>query len=118
MKKFLVIYLGSQDSAAFKRWRAMDEAEQKSLQRTGVEAWMRWSEEHRSKIVDGGTPLGKTKRIDANGVSDTKNMLTGYVIIEAESHEAAARLFVDHPHFSNFPGEAVEIMECMPRRGP
>jgi hypothetical protein len=75
---------------------------------------MRWGNEHEASIVDQGTPLGKTKRADARGVADTKNMMTGYVIIEAESHEAAARLFADHPHFSIFPGQSVEIMECLP----
>jgi hypothetical protein len=92
----------------------MLEAERKERHRSGVEAWMRWGREHEKSIVDAGTPLGKTKRVDASGVSDTKNMLTGYVIIEAESHEAATRLFANHPHMSIFPGEAVEIMECLP----
>jgi hypothetical protein len=40
--------------------------------------------------------------------------MAGYVILEAESHEAAARLFENHPHFTIFPGERVEIMECLP----
>ena len=114
MKKFLAIYLGSLQSGAFKEWNAMDEAERKQRQRSGMEAWMRWGKEHETSILDTGTPLGKTKRVDASGVSDTKNMQTGYVIVEAESHEAAARLFASHPHFSIFPGEAVEIMECLP----
>jgi YCII-related domain len=114
MKRFLAIYLGSRRSTAFNQWNAMDEAERKKREHSGTEAWMRWGKEHAKSIVDTGTPLGKTKRVDAGGVSDTKNMLTGYTIIEAESHEAAARLFASHPHFSIFPGEAVEIMECLP----
>jgi hypothetical protein len=114
MKKFLAIYLGSMESAAFKRWNAMDEAERKERQRSGMEAWMQWGKNHEKSIVDAGTPLGKTKRVDASGVSDTKNMMSGYVIVEAESHAAAAQLFAKHPHFSIFPGEAVEIMECLP----
>ena len=114
MKKFLAIYTGSMDSAGFKKWNAMDEAERKERQRSGMEAWMRWGKEHEKSIVDGGTPLGKTKRADANGVSDTRNMMSGYVIVEAESHEAAARMFANHPHFSIFPGQSVEIMECLP----
>jgi hypothetical protein len=36
------------------------------------------------------------------------------VIVEAESHEAAARLFENHPHFAIFPGDSVEIMEFVP----
>jgi hypothetical protein len=102
------------DSAGFKEWNAMKEAERKARQRSGMDAWMRWGKEHEKAIVDNGTPLGKTKRADADGVSDTKNMITGYVIVEAESHEAAARMFADHPHFSIFPGQSVEIMECLP----
>lgn len=31
-----------------------------------------------------------------------------------ESHEEAAKLFISHPHFKIFPGESVEIMECLP----
>ena len=112
MKKFLAIYLGS--SAGFEKWNAKDEAERKERQRAGMDAWMTWGKEHEAFIVDTGTPLGKTKRADASGVSDTRNMMTGYVIIEAASHEAAAQLFANHPHFSIFPGEAVEIMECLP----
>jgi hypothetical protein len=114
MKRFLAIYLGSSEPAAFEHWNAMGEAERKTRQHSGMAAWMQWGKEHEKSIVDTGTPLGKTKRIDASGVSDTKNLMTGYVIIEAESHEAAARLFASHPHFSIFPGESVEIMECLP----
>jgi hypothetical protein len=43
--------------------------------------------------------------------------MTGYVIVRAESHEAAAKLFENHPHFSIFPGDSVEIMECLPFPG-
>jgi len=114
MKRFLAIYQGSKDSAAFKQWNATSEAARKERQRSGMEAWMRWGKEHEKSIIDMGTPLGKTKRADTSGVSDTKNMLTGYVIIEAESHDAAAQMFANHPHFSIFPGESVEIMECLP----
>lgn len=114
MKRFLAIYLGSMESAAFKRWNAMDEAERKKGQRSGMEAWMQWGKDHAKSIVEVGGPLGKTKRADAGGVSDTKNMMSGYVLVEAESHEAAAQMFAKHPHFSIFPGEAVEIMECLP----
>lgn len=43
-----------------------------------------------------------------------RNMMTGYVVIEAESHEDAVRLFANHPHFTILPGQSVEIMECLP----
>ncbi|MBO0763329.1 MAG: hypothetical protein J2P50_01860 [Hyphomicrobiaceae bacterium] len=115
MKRFLAVYLGSKDSSAFKQWKAMGEAERKERQRAGMEAWMRWSKVHEKSIIEAGGPLGKTKRVDGNGVSDTTNMLAAYVVVEADSHEAATQLFANHPHFSIFPGQSVEIMECLPR---
>jgi hypothetical protein len=114
MKRFLAIYLGSAETAASKQWLSMPDAERAKRERSGIEAWMGWGERHEASIVERGTPLGKTKRIDKSGLSDTRNAVCGYVVVEAESHEAAARLFLDHPHFSVFPGEAVEIMECLP----
>jgi hypothetical protein len=58
--------------------------------------------------------LGKTKQISGEGINDTRNDLAAYVIVRAESHQAAARLFENHPHFAIFPGDAVEVMECLP----
>jgi len=82
------------------------------------DAWMQWGKEHASVIVDQGAPLGKTKRAAPGGITDTKNGMTGYVIVKAESHDAAAKLFVNHPHFALFPGDSVEIMECLPLPEP
>ena len=79
---------------------------------------MDWGTANAAAIVDQGSPLGKTKRASARGVSDSKNALTGYAIVQAESHEAAARLFESHPHFTIFPGDSGEIMECLPLPGP
>jgi hypothetical protein len=78
---------------------------------------MKWGTTHSAAIVDQGTPLGKTKRASREGVSDIKNSMTGYVIVQAESHDAAAKMFENHPHFTIFPGDSVEIMECLPLPG-
>ena len=43
--------------------------------------------------------------------------VAAFVIVRAESHEAAAKLFQQHPHFTIFPGEAVEIMPILPIPG-
>ena len=42
------------------------------------------------------------------------NLLTVFVVVRAPSHEAAAKLFEGHPHFTIFPGDGVEIMEVLP----
>jgi hypothetical protein len=35
-------------------------------------------------------------------------------VVCADSHEAAATLFENHPHFMIFPGESVEVMPVLP----
>ena len=112
MKNFLAIYTGSQESRA--KWQGLSDAERKKREAAGIEAWMNWGKKNSAAIVDQGTPLGKTKRASPQGVTDIKNAMTGYVIVRAESHADAAKLFEDHPHFTIFPGDSVEIMECLP----
>jgi len=115
MKRFLAIYIGTE--AALAQWKQLGEEQRKAREASGIQAWMEWGKTHAGVIVDQGSPLGKTKRAAAQGVSDIKNSMTGYVIVQAESHEAAAKLFENHPHFTIFPGDSVEIMECVPLPG-
>jgi hypothetical protein len=117
MKKFLAIYTGTATSAERSEWDKLDPAKRQELERSGMAAWGKWMTDNQKSLVDAGGPLGKTKRTSRDGVSDIKNAMAGYVVLTAESHEAAARLFENHPHFAIFPGEAVEIMECLPVPG-
>lgn len=117
MKKFLAIYLGSMHDENFKKWNEMPEEERKAKEKEGMAAWGKWMTDHQSAVVEMGGPLGKTKKADKSGVSDTKNTLSGYVVIQAESHEAATKMFENHPHFTIFPGESVEVMEILPMPG-
>lgn len=112
MKNFLAIYVGTAEAlAAFQR---LDEKEREQREAAGMAAWMEWGRVHEAQITDVGAPLGKTKRVAADGISDIRNNIAGYTIVKAESHEAAAKLFLNHPHFTLFPGDGVEIMECLP----
>jgi hypothetical protein len=114
MKKFLAVYLGTPASPQRAEWDKMDERERKEREAAGMKGWHDWMATHYAAVVDTGGPLGKTKRADSGGIKDVRNNLVGYVVVQAESHEAAAQMFVKHPHFTIFPGEAVEIMECLP----
>lgn len=113
MKKYMAIYCGTKTGERFKEWNALDESALKEREHAGMKAWMEWGKKHADAIVDNGAPLGKTKRTDASGVSDIKNDIGAYCVVQAESHEEAAKIFENHPHFSIFPGEWVEIMECL-----
>jgi hypothetical protein len=114
MKRFLAIYIGTEAALEKSRWNKLDEEKRKAREAAGMKAWMEWGTAHLAAIVDQGTPLGKTKRASPEGIADIKNVMTGYVIVQAESHDAAATLFQNHPHFAIFPGDSVEIMECLP----
>lgn len=117
MKKFLAIYIGTPDAFQKSDWGKLDEARRKEREAAGIKAWGNWMTANKGSILVEGSPLGKTKRTSAQGVSDTKNTMTGFVVVQAESHEAAAKMFEKHPHFTIFPGDSVEIMECLPIPG-
>jgi hypothetical protein len=117
MKKFLAVFIGTLASHERSGWNRMAADERKAKEASGMRAWGEWMQTHAGAIVDQGGPLGKTKRAAAEGISDIKNNMAGYVIVQAESHEAAARMFANHPHFMIFPGDSVEIMECLPIPG-
>jgi hypothetical protein len=112
MKTFLAIYLGSESARA--RWEALDDRVRSEREGAGMKAWQKWALDHAPSIVGQGGPLGRTKRIDAGGITDTRNAMAAYTVVQAESHEAAARLFLNHPHFMLFPGDSVELMESLP----
>lgn len=108
MKKFLAVYIGSATEEEKKSTIIPQDVINK-----GMEAWGAWVTENSNSIVEMGGPLGKTISASKNGISASKNSLTGYVIVQAASHQDASNMFIDHPHFAIFPGDSVEIMECL-----
>jgi hypothetical protein len=114
MKNYLAVFIGTQESFERSGWNTLSEEQRKERERTGINAWKNWIEANKASIVDVGSPLGKTKKISAAGIEDFKNALTGYTVVRAESHQAAAQMFEGHPHFAFFPGDHIEVMECLP----
>lgn len=110
---YLAVFLGSSAGPRRTAWNALSDDQRRAREQEGMAAWGAWVEAHRESIVDHGGPLGATKRVSGSGVTDVSNDLAVYVVVRAASHEAAARLFEDHPHFTHFPGEAVEVMPIL-----
>jgi hypothetical protein len=108
MAKFMAIYTGQPGTGA---------PPDAATVARGMQAWRAWMERHAGQIVESGGPLGKTKKVSAAGIADVHNNIAAYVVVEADDHEAAARLFEGHPHFSIFPGDGVEVMPCLPIPG-
>jgi len=114
---YLAVFLGSKDSPKFAAWNAMSDAERKAKEMQGMAAWKGWVEKYQGAIQAMGGPLGKTKKVDDKGVTDIANEMGAFTVVRAASHEAAARMFENHPHFAIFPGERVEIMPVLPIPG-
>ena len=115
MKRFLAIYTGTAE--AMNQWKSLPEQDRREREAAGMKAWHEWAERHQAAIVEAGGPLGKTKSASAAGLADIRNNMAAFTIVQADSHEQAAALFKDHPHFTLFPGDAVEVMECLPIPG-
>ncbi len=117
MKTYLAIFTGSPDSPNNVKWKALDDATRKKKEAAGMAAWGNWAAKNQKSILEMGGPCGKTKKIDASGISDIRNQIAAFTVVQAESYDEAAKLFLDHPHFAIFPGDSVEVMEILPIPG-
>jgi hypothetical protein len=112
MKRYLAVFTGTPGAMA--RRESLPESERHQRQAQGMAAWKKWLGDNAGAIVEMGGPLSRTKLVASGGISDIRNNLSAFTIVQAESQEAAARLFLNHPHFTIFPGEGVEVMEVLP----
>lgn len=114
MKKFLAIYTCAENSENHLAWKKLDPQTQKERLQNGFEARELWNTKYRNQIVIDHMSLGSTtKKIDTHGVVDIPSQLGSFVIIQAESPDEAAKIFLDHPHFKYFPGDGIEVLECL-----
>jgi hypothetical protein len=114
---YVALFTGNRESARAQAFFSAPEAERKAKEQEGIAAWGAWMHKHADVLAFHGGPLGKTKRVTPEGIADYSNNLGGFVVVRADSHEAAAKLFENHPQFTIFPGEGVEVMPIMPIPG-
>ena len=103
---FLAVFLGSKTSAKMAAWNALPEAERRAKEQQGMAAWKAWVEKHQAALVAMGGPLGKTKKVDSSGIADISNEMGAFTVVRAGSHEAAAKMFENHPAFCDLPRRA------------
>lgn len=112
--RYLAVFTSDKAGPKWAAWRATTKEEQDETAARGVAAVRAWEEAHSDHILYVGGPLGPTKRIsDAGAVTDMVNLLTVFMVVKAPSHEAAMRLFDDHPHMSIFVCDGVEVMPVL-----
>jgi hypothetical protein len=112
-KKFLVLYLIP--ASVLAAWSQTDASTREAAEAKMRGEWQKWMADH-GKILRITEAAGETKRVSAGGISDTKNDIVLYSIVEADSHEAAAKLFENHPHLQ-IPQSSIEVMEIRPMTG-
>lgn len=112
MKTFLAIFTCAENSKNHHEWMKLDKNTQKDLFQKGMDIQTKWLEKYKDQIIlDGGTLGESTKLVDKEGIQDIPSKMGHFFIVKANSHEEAAEIFKDHPHFSVFPGDGIEILE-------
>ena len=110
---YLAVFTGSKPSPRRAVWDALSDGERRAKEQEGMAAWKAWVDKYQGAIVYMGGPLGKTKKVSSAGIADVSNELAAYTVVRADSQDAAARMFQNHPHFAIFPGDAVEVMPVL-----
>jgi len=106
-KKFVALYLAP--ASVLADWAKTDPEVRKAAEQKMQAEWRKWMGDH-AKLITLTEAGGKTKRVTASGMSDVKNDIMLYSFVEAESHEAAAKAFENHPHLQ-IPQSSIEVME-------
>jgi hypothetical protein len=109
-QKFLVLYLIP--ASVMADWANIEPATRQAAEEKMQAAWRKWMSEHANMIISTEAG-GKTMRVTASGVSDTKNDIILCSFVEADSHEAAAKAFENHPHLQ-IPQSSIEVMRVRP----
>lgn len=110
LQTFMVLFMAP--SRVIGEWAKTDPEVRKSAEEKMRGEWMRWMDAH-AKMITRTEAAGKTKGITRAGITDIKNDIMLYAIVEAESHEAAANAFADHPHLT-IPQSSIQVMEIRP----
>mgnify|MGYP001154402612 CR=1 FL=1 len=106
MTKFLVTYHAQMP--------AEDNMQSDPEEMKGVmDAWMRWGEQCGEGLVDMGSPVGKSKKVDNEGTSESSRMIAGFSILQAENMDEAMKMLEGHPHLQ-MPGAEIEVHEFLP----
>jgi hypothetical protein len=110
MGRFLAIFNGAADEVSKAELTEQQQSE-------FMNAWASWAQDNERALVDPGAPLNAKKLVTAQGVENFTDAMTGYTIVEADSHDEAVQIFSEHPHLKLFAGNSIAVLECPPLPG-
>lgn len=113
LKTYLAVFLSDKSGPKWQDWYALTQEERDARDAVGIPALEAWDDQHKDRIAYLGGPLGRTLRVTDDQTARAVNQLTAFVVVRAESLEAAAKMFENHPHMAHFPCHAVDIMPIL-----
>ena len=108
MRKFLVLYLAP--ASVVEDWKKTPAEQRKAAEEKMQQEWKDWAGKNKKMFVDVGAGAGKTKRVTEKGISDTRNDIMLYSIVQADSQDVAAQSFLSHPHLQ-IPQASIEVID-------
>jgi hypothetical protein len=109
-KKFLVLYLAP--ASVLETWSKTDPEARRAAEEKMRGEWVDWMGDH-APMIRSSEAAGHTKRVSSEGIVDAKNDIMLCAVVEADSHEAAAKAFQNHPHLQ-IPQSSIEVTEVRP----
>jgi hypothetical protein len=106
-KRFLALYLAPAQVLA--DWAKTDPATRRPAEEKMRAEWQLWMRDH-AAMISITEAAGKTKSVTSGGLVDTRNDIMLYSIVEAESHDIAAKAFERHPHLQ-IPQSSIQVTE-------
>ena len=106
MKKFLVLF--KMPISGLDAWMVKTPEERQPMEddlKVKMDAWMA---ANKASVVEFGG-AGKTKLVNTSGVTDSRNDIMMYGIVQAEDQEKATEIFVGHPHLE-IPEATIEVV--------
>ncbi|MEE9432704.1 MAG: hypothetical protein V3V15_00510 [Sphingorhabdus sp.] len=78
-----------------------------------MQNWKAWMDSLGDAVVDRGVPVGKSKTVSTDGVTDDggSNPLSGFTILQADDMDGALEMVIGSPHVNV--GGTIEIAPAM-----
>ena len=106
MKKFIALYYNT--SGAHQPTPELTPEQKEQM----MAPWGAWAQKCGDQLVDMGSPFAPASASnDGSSWTPSKNLITGYSIVQANDLAEAEKLFIGHPIY-NYPDHSIEISEC------
>lgn len=110
VKKFMVFF--SIPLATMTEWQKTEPQQREASEKKMMQDWATWSAAH-AEMIQSTEVGGKTKNVVATAVSDTRNDIVLYSLVQGASHDAVAQAYQSHPHLQ-IPNASIQVMEVKP----